>query len=76
MKPPITGVEIYLTTLPALNSQKTTNQSPHSRLMTGTNEDASWDPSMKPMPVSAFPTITAGIASTPTTNCGELVRSP
>ena len=69
----MTGAEMYLTTRPARKHQNSRNHSPVRKLSTGTSAIASAEPRLSPAAPRALPTMTAGIASTPTTNCGELV---
>lgn len=73
IKPPMTGVEIYLTIRPAFSRKKTRNHSAVSREISGTSCMAASDSAVIPKPASRLPTMTAGMASTPTTNCGEVV---
>ena len=76
MNPPMTGVEMYFTTRPARKSQNTRNHSPTHSVTTGTRATASSPPRTRPIDESDAPTMTAGIASTPTTNCGDDVTRP
>lgn len=76
IKPPITGMEMYLTIRPAFRKYSTRNQRAVSSVMTGTSRRASSDSAAKPICASTLPTITAGMASTPTTNCLEVVSRP
>ena len=76
MNPPITGEEMYFTTRPAFTSQNTRNHAPVRSARIAAISIASAVPSVSPMAVSAAPVMTAGIASTPTTNCGDDVTRP
>ena len=75
IKPPITGVEMYLTIRPALSRKNTRNHRAVRMETSGTSSMAASDSAAIPNSASRLPTITAGMASTPTTNCGEVVSS-
>ena len=73
MNPPITGVEMYLTIRPSLSRKNTINHSAVRIDISGTSCMAASDSAAMPNWASRLPAITAGMASTPTTNWGEVV---
>ena len=74
-KPPITGVEMNSTILPALINAKISSQHAVNSVTSGTNASASGVPAAIPMDESIPPTMAAGAASTPKMNCGEVENS-
>ena len=76
MKPPMTGAEMYLSRVLALNSQNSSSQPVVIRVITGAAAMASGDSGVIFSVTRMAPTSAAGAASTPKTKRGEEVRRP
>ena len=76
IKPPITGVDMYVTSFPARNIRNISSQQATRIVSIGTKRTASSLPDSIPRDATNAPINAAGAASTPKMNCFELERNP